>query len=43
MNMRKCRYVLPSLECTVGGFGNIDCLDARMHSKCEHKKKLTAN
>jgi hypothetical protein len=36
----ECPYISPTLECMLGGFGNLNCLDPKFHENCEAKEKL---
>lgn len=36
----KCTFVTRSLDCIVGGFGHLGCLDEKFHENCFYKKRI---
>ena len=39
----KCSYISPALECMIGGFGTLGCLNPKTHIECDIKKEKLLN
>ncbi len=40
LNNKKCDFVTQSLDCIVGGFGHMGCMDRKFHEQCSFKARV---
>ncbi|MFC2143593.1 hypothetical protein ACFLQN_04305 [Candidatus Aenigmatarchaeota archaeon] len=36
----KCKHISMSLDCMIGGFGNLQCMNTHYHKKCKYKTRV---
>lgn len=37
---KTCEHLSPTIECNVGGFGELRCTDPEFHGKCPYKERF---